>query len=190
LELLLLCHAATRAMKTGCFPTGEESADADAGTPEQAPVRADAATRVISSPARAARETAARIAHTFDIDSAFDDLDYGRWRGLSIRTIGEREPQQVAAWLTEPSAHPHGGESIAMLVTRVIPGIARIGRETPQARCIVVTHAIVVKAAVVHALGKPLSSVYGMDFAPLSVTVMTRPPGADAWTVSLPPAPA
>jgi broad specificity phosphatase PhoE len=188
LELILLCHAATRAMKTGRFPTGDEPAEHDA----PASVRADAggAARVIASPARVARETAARIADAFDIDPAFGDIDYGRWRGLSIREIGEREPEHVAAWLNDPEARPHGGESVAMLAARVTEGIARIGREMPDGRCIVVTHAIVVKAAVAHALGQPLSSAlssaYAMDFAPLSSTVLRKPSGTQTWTVELP----
>jgi broad specificity phosphatase PhoE len=182
LELILLCHAATRAMKTGRFPNGDEPVEGDA----LVSVRADDTARVIASPARAARETAARIARAFDIDPAFDDIDYGRWRGHSIREIGEREPDHVAAWLRDPHARPHGGENVAMLAARVAEGLARIGRENSGERCIVVTHAIVVKAAVAHARGEPLGSVFAMDLAPLSSTVLRRPSGTLSWTVELP----
>ncbi|SAL58713.1 phosphoglycerate mutase [Caballeronia peredens] len=166
-------------MKTGRFPTGDEPAEHDA----PAILHAGDTARVIASPARVACETAARIAQSFDVDPAFADIDYGRWRGHSIRDIGEREPENIAAWLGDPHAHPHGGESIAMLAARVIEGIARLERDTPCGRCIVVTHAIVVKAAVAHALGRPLSSIHAMDFAPLSATVLVRQSPKDAWTV-------
>ncbi|MDR5783681.1 histidine phosphatase family protein [Caballeronia sp. LZ065] len=177
MELVLLCHAATRAMKTGRFPAGDEPAD---DTPH-APLPAGEITRVISSPARVAREMAACIAHDFDIDPAFDDIDYGRWRGRSIRELADDEAAQLSAWLTDPQARPHGGESIEMLAARVIEGLARIEREMPCGRCIVVTHAIVVKAAVAHAQRKPLASVYAMNVAPCSVTVLNRNRSAQDW---------
>ena len=175
-------------MKTGRFPSGDEPAERDALAAFR--LHADEATRVIASPAHAARETAACIARAFDIDPAFDDIDYGRWRGHSIREIGEREPESIAAWLADPHAHPHGGESIAMLSERVIDGIECIEREALFRRCIVVTHAIVVKAAVAHALGKALSSIRAMNFAPLSFATLERSSAAHAWTVELPRPPA
>ncbi|KND58710.1 putative phosphoglycerate mutase [Candidatus Paraburkholderia schumanniana] len=186
MELILLCHAATRALKTGCFPTADDPAEPDALAAVQA--HAGDSTRVIASPARVARETVACMAQAFDIDPAFDDIDYGRWSGHSIREIGEKEPENIATWLAGPGPYsqPHGGESVAVFAARVIDGIARIEREVTRRRCIVVTHAIVVKAAVAHALGKPLSSIYAMNFAPLSATVLQRPSAAHAWAVELP----
>jgi broad specificity phosphatase PhoE len=191
LELILLCHAATRAMKTGHFPNGDELAEHDARS-RLAPlfVGPQDATRVISGPAPVARQTAAWITDAFDIVPAFDDIDYGRWRGQSIRETGEREPEHVAAWLADPQARGHGGESIAMLAVRVARGLEFIDGLNACERCIVVTHAIVVKVALAHALGMPLESVYGMNFAPLSSTMLKRASAADAWTADLPHQPA
>jgi broad specificity phosphatase PhoE len=168
LELTLLCHAATRAMKTGCFPTGDESVEAD----ERAALVArfdDAQSKVISSHALAARETASWMTETYETDHAFDDLNYGAWRGLSVREIGKQKPEEIAAWLSNPHARPHGGESIAMLAKRVVEGLERL----PHAEgVIIVTHAIVVKVVSAHVHRKPLSDVLTMDFAPLSTTVL------------------
>ncbi|MDR5768883.1 MULTISPECIES: histidine phosphatase family protein [unclassified Caballeronia] len=180
MELILLCHAATRAMKTGHFPTGDEPPERDARA-QLASLHALPDTRVIASPARVARETAAWIADAFEIVPAFDDIDYGRWRGHSIRETGEREPEHVAAWLADPDARSHGGESVAMLAARVAEGFASIDR-LDAGRCIVVTHAIVVKVALAHALRLPLTSIYGMNSAPLSSTVLERASPADTWT--------
>ncbi|CCD39598.1 Probable phosphoglycerate mutase [Candidatus Paraburkholderia kirkii UZHbot1] len=72
------------------------------------------------------------MAQAFDIDPAFDDIDYGRWSGHSIREIGEKEPENIATWLADPYSHPHGGESVAVLAARVIDGSAHRTRgDTP-----------------------------------------------------------
>ncbi len=171
-------------MKTGYFPTGDEPAERNA-RPQLAPFRAREDTRVIASPARVARQTAQWIADAFEIVPAFDDIDYGRWRGHSIRETGEREPLHIAAWLADPQAREHGGESVAMLAARVAQGLACIESNACE-RCIVVTHAIVVKAALAQVLGMPLESVYSMNVAPLSSTVLKRASPADAWTAESP----
>jgi broad specificity phosphatase PhoE len=152
-------------MKTGRFPDGEDSVEHDdrASLSSLAPVE-----RVIVSPARAARETAGWVAQSYEVDPAFDDLDYGRWRGRSIREIAVTDADGIAAWLADPHARPHGGESIAMLAERVNAALERIVRGGRP--CMVVTHAIVIKAALAHVRAEPLESVFRIDVAPLSCT--------------------
>jgi broad specificity phosphatase PhoE len=167
LQIILLTHALTQAMKTGRFPTGDEALAYDEPIALALGTRAS---RVISSPARPARETASKIASHYEVDAAFDDLDYGRWRGQSIRDVGESERDGIEAWLADPQARPHDGESIAMLAERVARAMERL--RTGDRDCIVVTHAIVVKAAVAQVTGRPLASVFRMDIAPLTSTVL------------------
>ncbi|WP_250526780.1 histidine phosphatase family protein [Caballeronia sp. GAWG2-1] len=174
--LILLCHAATHAMKSGRFPQGDEPV-------EQAKCTLDVPgdpSRVTSSPARVACETAAWITTDFSIDVAFDDIDYGEWRGRSIREISEREPQDVAAWLSDPHARPHGGESVAMLSKRVEKALEGLASNTEHECCIVVTHAIVMKAALCIVRDEPLSSILKMDLAPLSSVLLKFAEGK--WT--------
>jgi broad specificity phosphatase PhoE len=158
-------------MKTACFPTGDESVEAD-GRAALAARFSEVQGKVIASHALAARETASWIARSYDIDHSFDDLNYGAWRGRSLKEISEQKPEEIAAWLSDPHARPHGGESIAMLAERVAKGIARLPREHAL---IIVTHAIVVKVAVAHVQGKPLSDIFAMDIAPLSSIVLDYP---------------
>ena len=77
-------------------------------------------------------------------------------------------PEAVAAWLRDPSAAPHGGESILALLERVADWLS--GEQSKAARTIVVTHAAVIRAAVVHAIGAPPQSFWRIDIAPLSIT--------------------
>jgi broad specificity phosphatase PhoE len=174
LDLMLLCHGATRAMKTARFPAGDEPVEHD----ERERLALNVEGRLCSSPARAARDTAAWIAPTFDIDPAYDDIDYGRWRGVSIRELSEREPENLQAWLGDPNARPHGGESIAMLAERVGYALDRLAAEEFNERVIIVTHAIVVKVAMAHVRGEPLACALEMNFAPLSSTSLKLRPRA------------
>jgi broad specificity phosphatase PhoE len=161
-------------MKTGYFPKGDEPAE-----PIPPLKLKTEGVRIMTSPARAACDTAKEIASSYEVTRAFDDLDHGRWRGESIKDIAAREPESIAAWLADPSAAPHGGESIAMLVERVAGALADLNPREDR-RLIVVTHAIVVKAALVHVLGLPLAAIFRMDLAPLSATVLDYDAG---WSV-------
>jgi broad specificity phosphatase PhoE len=163
-DLFLLCHAATRAMKTGCFPAPDDALDASAPA-AIAPCFEDGPMRVVASPARAARETAARMSRVVETDPSFGDLDYGRWRGRSLKEVSAEDSIALAAWLRDPASRPHGGESIEALAARVMAGLERY---TQARRCVIVTHAIVVKAVFACVARLPLGSVYRMDIAPLA----------------------
>jgi broad specificity phosphatase PhoE len=174
-ELTLLCHAATHAMKAGTFPSGDDPIDA-AACAHLAARFGGTQRHVVTSPARAARETAACFDASPAIDRSFDDLDYGHWRGRAIRDVHDEDPQGLAAWLSEPASAPHGGESLEALAARVMAGLDRYTHGGPY---VIVTHAILVKVALARVLNAPLASVYAMDFEPLSSLVLTR--GETIW---------
>jgi hypothetical protein len=50
---------------------------------------------------------------------ALADCDYGRWCGQTFDDVQREEPAAVDAWLADPDAVPHGGESVRALLTRV-----------------------------------------------------------------------
>ncbi len=171
-------------MKTARFPTGDEPPACDERAAlAQRFARFDG--RVIASPAAAARATAACIASTVETNDAFNDIDYGRWRGHAIRAIAEKEPEGMSAWLSNVAARPHGGESIAMLSERIASALATLVRDDARIeRCLIVTHAIVIKAALAHVRGDPLESIFAMDFAPLSSISLDYDRRCGVWTVA------
>jgi len=123
--------------------------------------------RVLTAPARAARETAQAGGLDAEVEMALRDCDYGRWRGLASKDVAEREPDAFAAWLGDPAAAPHGGESVAALIERVGAWLTQsLARESAT---LAVTHASVVRAAVVNALGAGASTFARVDVAPLSL---------------------
>ena len=79
------------------------------------------------------------------------DCDHGSWAGRSLAEIQAEAPEALAAWLSDPAANPHGGESIADLIRRVAAWCD--SPERGEGRVLAITHPAVMRAALVHALG-------------------------------------
>ena len=118
-RLDLLAHGASAATRAARFPDDEalEASAAEAVHSLRGRLRPYA--QVLTSPARAALETAQALGSDAKIEMALSDCDYGRWRGLASKDVAEREPDEFAAWLGDPAAAPHGGELFAALIERV-----------------------------------------------------------------------
>jgi broad specificity phosphatase PhoE len=166
-RLDLLAHGASAAMRGARFPDDEGLEASAVGALEALRGRLRPYAQVLTSPARAARETAAALGLHADVETALSDCDYGRWRGLASKDVAEREPEGFAAWLGDPAAAPHGGESVAALMERVSEWLRQsLARGSAT---LAVTHASVVRAAIVTALGASSSSFARIDVAPLSL---------------------
>ncbi|TCW78073.1 histidine phosphatase family protein [Burkholderia sp. SRS-46] len=181
----LIAHAATRAMRTGTFPGDDADANAlDARELEQV---AEARTRlpcppgatVLCAPARCARQTAAALARPAAIEPALADCDYGAWRGKRLADIAHDAPAQLQAWLTDPAASPHGGESFDAVRRRVAAWLDRL----PAGDVVAITSAAVIRAALAHVAGAAPESAWRTDVAPLSAVELAR--DAHGWSVVL-----
>jgi broad specificity phosphatase PhoE len=166
-RLDLLAHGASDATRAARFPDNEplESSAAHALTDLSGHVHWYA--RVFTAPARAARETAQGLGVEAEVETALRECDYGRWRGLASKDVAEREPDAFAAWLGDPSAAPHGGESVTALIERVGAWLAQSLAQ--DGATLAVTHASVIRAAIVNALGASPSSFARIDVPPLSL---------------------
>jgi broad specificity phosphatase PhoE len=170
-RLDLLVHGASAATRAARFPDDEALEASAVGALQRLKGQLRPYVNVLTAPARAARETAQALGFDAEVEKALRDCDYGRWRGLGSKDVGEREPDAFAAWLGDPTAAPHGGESIADLIERVGAWLAQsLARESAT---LAVTHASVVRAAIVHALGASSSAFARIDVAPLSLARLT-----------------
>ena len=134
--------------------------------------------RVVSSPLRRARQTAAAIAAVtgcdVEIDERLLELDYGEWDG---RPLGEIAPEQWAAWRADPNFAPPGGESLVAVTARVAAFCAE--RLDADDRVVAVSHVSPIKAAVAWALGVPEGVTFRMQLGLASITTVgARPDGA------------
>jgi broad specificity phosphatase PhoE len=166
-RLTLICHGATVATRASAFPLDEPLAD---GVAEQARALSPALRRwdrAATSPALGARQTADALSLDARVHPALCDCDYGCWRGRRLADIQAAHPAEVAAWLSDLDAAPHGGESLLALMRRVSDWLA--DRQQDDGHTIAVTHAAVIRAAVIGVLGAPPESFWRIDVAPMSV---------------------
>ena len=165
-RLTLICHGATTATRALAFPRDEPL---EVGAAEQAKLLGPALRRwdrAVTSPALGARQTAEALSLDASVHPALRYCDYGRWRGRRLADVQAEHSTEVAAWLSDPGAAPHGGESLLVLMRRVSDWMA--DRLHDDGHTIAVTHAAVIRAAVIGVLGAPPQSFWRIDVAPMS----------------------
>lgn len=181
-RVLMISHAATRAMRTGCFPSDDalESRDIEAARAFGAErLAGHDGVRVLSSPSRCARETAIAMGFEPHDTPALADLSYGRWQGRSIKDVVDEDERAFHDWVKSPSLAPHGGESFRDLAERIADWLDGMAQET----VIAVTHATVVRAALVRVLEMPLGAFARVEIPPLSLVDLRRTSrGWSYWT--------
>jgi broad specificity phosphatase PhoE len=98
--------------------------------------------------------------------------DFGTWTGRSLVDVAADDPSGLEAWLRDPHAAPHGGESLTKLIKRV--GRALDDHAWPDGRSVVVVTPLVARALLVHALGAAPRVIFRIDFAPLGQALISR----------------
>ena len=179
-RLTLICHGATAATRAAAFPQDEPLEDGVLSRVEVLGQGLRRPDRAWSSPALRARQTAAALALDASVNGSLRDCDYGRWGGRTFTDVQTHEPASVAAWLSDAEAAPHGGESLSDLFRRVWAWMDECIREEAR-HTIAVTHAAVIRAAILHVLDAPPRSFWRIDIEPLSV-IRLRGDGV-RWTL-------
>ncbi|XHF33208.1 histidine phosphatase family protein [Pseudomonas chlororaphis] len=162
-RLTLICHARTVAQKLACFPTNEPVEETGLASCSLAS-RFDTASRLICGPELRTRQTAAWFGHEAQIDQALRDCDWGRWQGQSIKDLQRNQPEALQAWLEDPHAAPHGGESVAQLRERVAAWLVSL-QATPE-HVVAVTHPFVIRAALMQVMQG--AAFHSIDVEPLA----------------------
>lgn len=177
----MLCHAATAATRSASFALDEPIEGGEEARIAALPAGLARHATVLAAPSLAARQTAEALAADVAEEAALRDLDVGSWRGRALADVAAAEPQGLAAWMTDPEAAPHGGESIAGLVARVG---AWLDGGSLAGRVLAVTHPAVLRAAVLHGLGAPACAFWTIDAGPLAAVTFSH--DGRRWTLRLP----
>ncbi|WP_327235107.1 histidine phosphatase family protein [Streptomyces sp. NBC_01317] len=194
-RVLLIAPALSTALREARFGEAEGAGDAGSGTDgglDPAGLRQAEAvresfprtSRLYVSPTRRCRTTARALG----LDAGTAPLTgpapcaMGRWQGRTLDDVAAAEPEAVAAWLADPGAAPHGGESLRVLLTRVgewldalpdAPAGSAAGQEDHRGRVLAVAEPDVVRAATAHALGAPPEAFWRIDVRPLSAVELS-----------------
>ena len=188
--VILVRHGVTTHTVEKRFSGGLASANPGLSDEGRAQVRAtadwlaplaDDIEAVVSSPVRRTAESAEIVAgtlgRTVELEPGFAEMEFGIWDGLTFAEVRERHSDDLDAWLGSLDVAPGGGESFRVVESRVLEGCERLLATHPGKTVVVVSHVTPIKTLVAHALGAPLESVFRMELAPASVSVISYFPG-------------
>ncbi|WP_244607032.1 histidine phosphatase family protein [Bosea sp. CS1GBMeth4] len=126
------------------------------------------------SPRERTRQTADAIAAAGAAEApqvldALDEIDFGGWSGKSFAELDADETWR--AWNARRSeAVTPGGESFADVARRIVGTMERLAGRHAGAAIGLVTHADVIKAAVLHHLGLAADDWWRIEVSPASIT--------------------
>ena len=133
-----------------------------------------------TSPARRCRETAegleAACGLTAIVDPAADEVDFGDWTGRRFADL-EDDPRWRSWNLDRDHATAPHGEAMTCVRARVLALLNEMTTLHPHGRAAVVTHAEIVRTAVLHVLGLPLQAYERLEIGPASITTLHLWPG-------------
>lgn len=167
IRLTLIAHAETSATRRGVFPGNEGLQERGRAAAARLAGSLPKAVESLTSPASAARETAAALGLDPRVEAALADIDVGAWTGRSVMEIGMQDAEAATAWIEDPGFAGHGGESFTALVARVATWLA--SRCSTDGVAIAITHAAVLRAAAIAALGADASAFWRIEAAPLAM---------------------
>lgn len=179
MRLRLISHASTSALRQACFP-GDEALDRIGSEKLQHLTGTlPMAAHCLSSTALRTRQTATALGLSATPEPLLDDCNYGNWSGLSLQTVQQQDPAGVMAWLQDPAARPHGGESLLDMCQRVINWMSSLAT-TPE-DTIAVTHPAIIRLAILHVLGAGMEAFWRIEVNPLTLTDLRFQQGR--WTL-------
>lgn len=168
-SFLLVRHGHTRATEEGRLYSDPEAPLTERGL-KQARALADwlpaqKPDLLLTSPSLRVRSTAEIIAPALAMEpvvvEGLDEWHVGDWDGRTYLDIKKSEPELYNRWSADPIHNaPPGGESIADLCRRVKGSVEQIISLYEGKRLAVVTHAGIVRGAIVLALGIPVENFW------------------------------
>ncbi|MGW3624002.1 histidine phosphatase family protein [Streptomyces sp. NPDC000880] len=135
----------------------------------------------VRAPSTRCAQTADALGLETTLEPALRDIDYGKWRGRTVDEVAATDPHGLSAWLTDPDATPHGGESVRRLCRRTANWLSNVPPDMGSA--LAITEPAVIRAALVHALSEPTRAFWHLDVPPLSAISLVSRGGR--WNVLL-----
>jgi broad specificity phosphatase PhoE len=132
---------------------------------------------ILASPRERTQETAAAIASVAGIgevitEPELDEIDFGHWSGRVFDDLNTDPAWRRWNEMRSLASTPNGEtlldvqRRVMRLITRLIPA----GDDGGERRYVLVSHADVIKAAVMMIIGAPIDTWDRIDIAPASIT--------------------
>jgi probable phosphoglycerate mutase len=104
-----------------------------------------------------------------EICPALDELDFGSWSGCTFEEL-DRD-RNWHCWNTARGAsRPPGGESMQEAQKRIVSHLQLLHEQRAGKCMVLVTHAEVIRAAILHVMGLPLDQWSRIEVPPVSIT--------------------
>jgi probable phosphoglycerate mutase len=179
LRLLAIRHGETAWSRERRFAGSTDIRLSDAGRRQCAALAqalgAQPIAALYASPLTRARESAEPIATARGLDvtlqSAFREMGFGDWEGLTRDEVERRFPEDYAVWRSTPErfARP-GGETLAAVAGRVAQGIAGLRAAHASGTVVLVSHAVVTRLIVLSALGLGPERLWSVEASPAGIS--------------------
>jgi broad specificity phosphatase PhoE len=168
-RLAVIGHGPTRGLEAATFGGVDGLL-----RPDRMPLLRGRVAHWVSAPEPACVETASGLGGggAAEVLPGLRGCDFGSWSGLTLAEVGTAEPAAVSAWLSDPTASPHGGESLRQLIVRT--GAAVDDQSWPDGLSVAVVTPLVARAIAVHALGAPAETIFRVDVGPLGRLIISR----------------
>lgn len=115
-----------------------------------------AAARVFSSPARRARDLAARLSAEAIVDPRLQELDFGDWEGRRWQDLGR---EAIEAWRVGlPDLAPPNGETLSAMAARCADWLKTL--QPSESPTLTVTHAGPIRVIQALLRGEPLLTYF------------------------------
>jgi broad specificity phosphatase PhoE len=166
-RVLVVAHAPTSATRASVFGEAGEL------LPVEIRQLSGRIAHWVRGPEQACQATAARLGGTAEAIQDLRGCDFGAWAGRTLIDVASSEdPGGLDAWLRDPHVAPHGGETLAELITRV--GSVLDDHHWPDGRSVAVVTPLVARALLVHALGATPEVIFRIDIAPLGRALISK----------------
>jgi broad specificity phosphatase PhoE len=165
-RVLVVAHAPTSATRASVFGEAGELLPVEIGQ------LSGRIAHWVRGPEQACQATAGRLGGTAEAIQDLRGCDFGAWAGRTLIDVASEDPGGLDAWLRDPHVAPHGGETLAELITRV--GAVLDDHQWPDGRSVLVVTPLVARALLVHALGAMPEVILRIDIAPLGRALISR----------------
>ncbi|MCC6586259.1 MAG: histidine phosphatase family protein [Bryobacterales bacterium] len=150
--------------------TGEAQAARLAETLANRPLHA-----ILSSPLERAKQTALAVGRQRGLGvlecDALVEINFGEWTRKTFAEL-ERDPHWKRFNEARGFVAPPAGESFPSVQERVLTLMRSLANERPDQTIALVSHADVIKAALLGILGAPAQSIHQLEISPASVSTV------------------